>query len=257
MNHDDWLAANQDIAEKEPWLHNPQSIRAVLFDVGFTLLYPHPSTAELIQSAIMSHGFNCSLTDVQRSLKREARRFETSDMILDGVWTNDKHIQDMWLQFFSAIAADIVPPDAIHSCALEAFQYSRGQNAWRVYDDVAETLDNLYGHVTLGIVSDWSTDLGAILRKHHLLRYFDVLIVSAAHQKAKPDPRLFETALERANALGDYAIYIGDSYLHDVLGARASNIHPVLLDRGKTTNSKTMGCPVISSLAEVPALLDV
>ncbi len=257
MNHEDWLAANQDIANKEPWLHNPQSIRAVLFDVGFTLLYPYPSTAALIQSAFAASGFPTSLTDIMRSLKRESHRFETSGMILDGVWANDKHIQEMWIDFFSAIAADFVPPESVHPCAMEALQYSRGQNAWKIYDDVVETLEKLHGNVTLGIVSDWSTDLGAILRKHQLLRYFDVLIISAAHQKAKPDPRLFETALERANALGDYAIYIGDSYLHDVLGARASNIHPVLLNRGKTADSKTMGCPVISSLAEVPILLDL
>ena len=47
---------------------------------------------------------------------------------------------------------------------------------------------------------------------------------------AKPDPRIFELALEVVDAAPDRAVHVGDAYSFDVLGARAAGVHPVLMD---------------------------
>jgi len=46
----------------------------------------------------------------------------------------------------------------------------------------------------------------------------------------KPDPRLFEIALERARADRAATIHCGDIYHIDVVGARAAGLPAVLLD---------------------------
>jgi len=56
------------------------------------------------------------------------------------------------------------------------------------------------------------------------------VIDSTAVGVAKPDPRIFELALEVVGVPPDRAVHLGDAYRFDVLGARAANVHPVLMD---------------------------
>jgi HAD superfamily hydrolase (TIGR01509 family) len=59
----------------------------------------------------------------------------------------------------------------------------------------------------------------------------DPLVVSAREQVAKPDPHIFEIALDRADALPEETVMVGDSWRNDVLGARAARIRPVWFNR--------------------------
>jgi len=68
---------------------------------------------------------------------------------------------------------------------------------------------------------------------------------------------LYELALQRANSIADYSLHIGDSYIHDVLGARAVGITPVLLDRGKHLEESHVDCLLVHSLTELLDLLEV
>jgi len=46
----------------------------------------------------------------------------------------------------------------------------------------------------------------------------------------KPDPRIFQLALAQAQARPAQAIFVGDIYAIDVLGAERAGIRPLLLD---------------------------
>jgi putative hydrolase of the HAD superfamily len=47
---------------------------------------------------------------------------------------------------------------------------------------------------------------------------------------AKPDPRIFEIALERAGADPGATVHVGDALVNDVVGARAAGITPIHFD---------------------------
>jgi putative hydrolase of the HAD superfamily len=47
----------------------------------------------------------------------------------------------------------------------------------------------------------------------------------------KPDPAIFTEALALLSVSPEHALYVGDSHHHDVLGARAAGLTPVLIDR--------------------------
>ena len=99
--------------------------------------------------------------------------------------------------------------------------------------------------------------LASIISGLDLPRYFDCLIISAVTRHAKPDPGLYELALQRAEAIPDYAIHIGDSYIQDVLGARAVGITPILIDRLGKLRPQDMDCLVIHDLREVLDMLEI
>ena len=63
-----------------------------------------------------------------------------------------------------------------------------------------------------------------------LLPFFTAVVDSAVVGFEKPDPRIFEHALERAGVPGRRALHVGDLYHADVAGARAAGVNALLLD---------------------------
>ena len=79
------------------------------------------------------------------------------------------------------------------------------------------------------------------------------IVDSGAVGVAKPDPRIFELALDLAGTTADRAIHVGDAYQYDVRGARAAGVRPVLVDPlGIRTDAD---CERVASLLDVVALL--
>lgn len=93
-----------------------------------------------------------------------------------------------------------------------------------------------------------------VLPRTSLAGLYDDALTAAEAGDAKPDPKIFRLALERAGASPTNAIMIGDSYERDILGAREAGIHRgVLVDRHKARTIDDV--PVISSLLALPAAL--
>lgn len=69
------------------------------------------------------------------------------------------------------------------------------------------------------------------LRHCGLDRYVDVLVVSEEAGVAKPDPKIFEIALERARCTAAEAVMVGDSWTNDIRGAMAAGIRPIWFNR--------------------------
>src|SRR5262249_1397802 len=63
-----------------------------------------------------------------------------------------------------------------------------------------------------------------------LTAHLDFVIDSGLVGVEKPDPRIFRLGLDAAKVNAHEAVYVGDLYSVDVLGARAAGIEGVLLD---------------------------
>ena len=79
------------------------------------------------------------------------------------------------------------------------------------------------------------------------------IIDSGAVGVAKPDPRIFELALDVVGLTPDRVVHIGDAYHYDVGGARAAGIEPVLIDPFDLRPA--LDCLRLASLAEVASIL--
>jgi HAD superfamily hydrolase (TIGR01549 family) len=104
---------------------------------------------------------------------------------------------------------------------------------WAIYDDVIQAIERLRaGEIRIGILSNATSALVGFLEEIGLLAHFDFAIVSAIEGIKKPDRRIFERALERADVAPSDAAHVGDMYLEDILGAGNVGIRPFLIDRG-------------------------
>ncbi|HEU4368243.1 MAG TPA: HAD-IA family hydrolase [Methylomirabilota bacterium] len=69
------------------------------------------------------------------------------------------------------------------------------------------------------VISNSNGAIRAILDGLGLTRHLDFVLDSSEVGVEKPDPRIFRSALERAGVRPEEAVYVGDLYSVDVLGA--------------------------------------
>jgi putative hydrolase of the HAD superfamily len=81
----------------------------------------------------------------------------------------------------------------------------------------------------------------------------DAVLDSSVVGAAKPDPLIFEIALERLGVEPDHAIHVGDTPAADVDGARAAGVTPVLVD--PHDDHPDLAVTRVASLTEVAELL--
>lgn len=157
-----------------------------------------------------------------------------------------------WL-FFDLILeeAGIPRSDATAAALTELHAYHRANNLWElVPSGVRPALAALREHgLRLVVVSNANGTLRAHMDRLGLAADVDIVIDSCDEGVEKPDPRLFEIALERAGARKETTIHVGDLYQVDVVGARAAGVRPVLLD--ETGLHPNVDCDRVSSLAEL------
>jgi putative hydrolase of the HAD superfamily len=125
-----------------------------------------------------------------------------------------------------------------------------------VVDGTLEALDRLRAAgLRLALVSNADPGFRRKLESLGLAERFEQLFISMELGVEKPDPAIFEQALQALNADPACAVHIGDLYEVDVRGARAAGLAAVLVDRADLYTERDV--PRIASLADLPALLGV
>jgi putative hydrolase of the HAD superfamily len=81
------------------------------------------------------------------------------------------------------------------------------------------------------VVSNWDCSLGEVLDRCGLADLLDGAISSAEAGARKPDPAIFEPALELAGCGPDEALHVGDTPEEDRAGAEAAGIRALLVNR--------------------------
>ncbi len=125
---------------------------------------------------------------------------------------------------------------------------------FRAYPDAAPALRELRARgVRLVVVSNWDASLQERLEETGLAPLVDAAVASAEIGHAKPAGAIFAHALALAGAPAAAALHAGDSLDADVAGALAAGLRAVLVARDGPVPAPA-GVPVVSSLAELPAL---
>ncbi len=120
-----------------------------------------------------------------------------------------------------------------------------------LFDDVMPALTDLKGQgLILGLISNVDRDITPLSNKLGLASLLQVVVTSQDVGFNKPQPEIFEEALRQAGVQASEAIYIGDQYQIDIIGANKVGMKGVLLDRGDYFE-ETTGCPRIQSLTQV------
>jgi HAD superfamily hydrolase (TIGR01509 family) len=206
------------------------SLRAVLFDAGNTLLFlDYARMARAVGTAL---GFPLTGDALASHAPEAAQAMEQAS-------GNDKERASTYLEAlfrFSGVPAGRMAE--VRDC-LAALH--RERHLWcSVRDRTQQALGRLKAAgLRLGIVSNSDGRVEEALAASGLRDLFDVVIDSGVVGVEKPDPAIFRAALDALDVRAEEALYVGDLYEVDVIGARAAGIEAVLL----TPSSPGPECP--------------
>jgi len=220
-------------------------LRAVLFDVDFTLAKPGPDLGpEGYRRLGERYGLDL---DPARYPEARAAAVETLER-----HPELRHEEELWFVFTERIARGMGgDSDAARDFAVEMTrQWERSEN-FDLYDDVLPVLGELRAHgLKLGLVSNGGREISDFVA-HHALDV-DCAIASRAHGWTKPHESIFRAVLELLEVEPGEAAMVGDTVEDDVEGALALGMRAVLVDRlGLRPDFE----PRIEDLYALPAVL--
>ncbi|TML28329.1 MAG: HAD family hydrolase [Actinobacteria bacterium] len=199
-------------------------LRAVLFDVDFTLCRPGPELSPERYARIASrHGIALDAARYDDAREAAALNLKRHPELL--------HDDTIWHRFTAEIFVGMGGPEEIASeCATEIEQGWEVSENFELYEDALAVLDELRAaQLRLGLVSNGIRDLSEFVAHHRL--DVDAIVGSRAHGYVKPHPTIFQAALQQLDVEPTEAAMVGDSLEEDVEGARALGMRAILLDR--------------------------
>ncbi len=207
-------------------------IRAVFFDVGNTLLKPHPSVSEVCRQVLAQAGHIHDLSAIDRLMPLVDAYYEDRYRSDDTFWTSEEETSSVWVGMYSVMCRELgIRADAAE-LARRVYEEFGDASRWQLYDDVVPAFERLRARdVRLGIISNWDSRLTRVLQGLGVGDYVQTIVSSADVKLRKPDPRIFELACSRLGVGVDDSAHVGDHHYSDIVGATAAGLRAVLVDR--------------------------
>lgn len=225
-------------------------IRLVLFDAGGTLTKVLPEREERIQKACIY--FNLTPVPDEATARLGLITIERFFIgaVQEGFMIDRETVREGVTLMLSSMKVSGRLEDPALLWDFVETQYEREVPM----DGAIETLDTLKSQgYTLAIASNATPRYEETLRNLGITQRVDAIFLSDIVGYAKPDPRFFQFILERMEVMPEEAVHVGNSYWHDIIGARRANILPIYFDRRDILPDAD--CPRITHLRNLPSLL--
>ena len=230
---------------------NHTAVRAVFFDVDFTLIYPGP-TFQGEGYAVFCRRYGIAV---------DPARFPGAVIAASSILYDDhNHVYDagIFVRYTRRIIEEMGGTgETLDVCAQEIYAEWAACQHFFLYDDVAPALRELATRgLKIGLISNSHRCLASFERHFSLHGLIAAAISSSEHGYLKPHPSIFESALKLAGVSAHESVMVGDSYPHDVEGARQVGMRGILVQRTSRMSAMVPSdVPVIRDLSELPALI--
>jgi len=239
-------------------------LRAVIFDLGGTLMYEReswhvitPQGDDALAKYLIEQGMEINLSTFPMEFRRRLNQYFA------------RREKDLLETTYTYVLLDLLKdkgythvPDEIIRQALDSL-FAITQSNWILEDDAIPTLKKLEADgYRLGLISNAGDDkdVQQLVQRFEISSYFDFIVTSAAYSYRKPHRRIFELAIANWYFLPSESVMVGDNLDADIGGAKNAGLYAVWISRraGSSSEDQPRVQPdaSISTLAELPALLD-
>jgi len=219
-------------------------IAAVLFDAGNTLLFlDYERLAREVGPAV---GVPLTAQGLEAQSSEAALQLERSD-------TSDHDRASRYLESLFLLAG--VPREKLGLVRDTLLRLHGERHLWSaMHPGTPAALARMrQAGLRLGVVSNSDGRVEEALTAAGIRANFEVIVDSRLVGFEKPDPRIFQAALEPLGIAPEGALYVGDIYEVDVIGARRAGMDVVLLD--PAGNHAGRDVQTVSSIAAVADLI--
>jgi HAD superfamily hydrolase (TIGR01549 family) len=202
------------------------ALRAVLFDAGGTLIHPDYRRVARVLERVLGRA---PAPTAWVAAEYEGRAALEAALSAEG----ESRDGDRWTVHFAAMFRALgFGDEEVARVAPHLVAEHRRLNLWMVpQPGAAEGLAALReAGFVVGVVSNADGTVDRLLADAGLAADLAFVVDSGAVGIEKPDPAIFRLALDLAGVGAEEALYVGDLYPVDVVGARRAGVEPVLLD---------------------------
>jgi 2-haloalkanoic acid dehalogenase type II len=234
-------------------------IKAVLFDFGGTL-YDYrclaAAEAESLVELARQAGAKEEPPDIMLA-QRDAMRRVFREYLPRSFYMHRDLFRDAVVAMLEELG---VEARADQLDAYRQAQWERHKRDFVLRPGVVETLRELRQRgLHVGMVSNIDDDqLEHLLAVAAIGELFDSIVSSEQARSCKPDPRIYQIALQRAGCAPHEAMFVGDTLRQDIAGANRVGLHSVLLWHREDRSPPDEGVrpdEVVRSIPEILALL--
>ena len=204
----------------------------VVFDVGGTLIhFNHEKMARYYAAAAAERGTPVATAQIHAVLTQLEQELPTLSK-QRALSLEKESGKSFWDDFYAEGFRRLgIEGDVSRAVTEIRDRFQRGEFE-TVFDDTLTALNELAARkVPMGIVSNFSPNLEDVMRQQGIHDYFQFFIVSAIAGVEKPDPKIFDLAVDAAHRPRPEIVYVGDSIFHDMDGARGAGLAGILIDR--------------------------
>lgn len=229
-------------------------IKAVCFDFFNTLAYFDPPRDEFYARFANEHGVKITPSAIAEALPAADQYWRQENFKSPIRERPDKEKYATYTEYALRIlknAETPVAPDVALQILGKAFSIGF---KFVAFGDAVPALQSVkQRNLTAGVISNVGQEIDGYCIEMGFAPYLDFKVTSYEVGYDKPHPQIFQQALEKAGVKADEALYIGDQYDQDVVGARGAGMKPILLERNGSSEKRD--CPVIHSLSEINKFL--
>ena len=193
-----------------------------------------PSGGEVFTDYVITLGLRVNEEARLRALRWEHLYWASSEDLRDDLLAHSFDTENFWIEYSRRrlIALGASPQFAreyASKASVHMGEFYKPESI--IPEDVRRALPQLRkaGYI-LGVISNRDKPFQDVLQDHGISEFFDFSLAAGEINIFKPEPGVFEYALQRMNVSPQETVYIGDNYYADVVGARRAGLQPILYD---------------------------
>ena len=257
-------------------------LKAIFFDLDDTLLWDQKSISEAFKATCQyaAEKYDIDPEKLEETVRASAQElyssyetYEFTKMIginpFEGLWGNfgdegtdfnkmkaivPGYRKEAWTNGLKKLGID----DEDFGAELgERFPQERRKSPF-LYEETFKVLDSLKGEYALLLLTNGSPELQntKLDITPELVPYFDQIVISGDFGRGKPDPTIFEHALQVMNITADEAIMVGDNLMTDILGASRVGMKSVWINRHEKDRNEVIPTYEITHLEELFPIIE-
>ena len=209
-------------------------IKAILFDMFDTLIMINKEHAfyspavKSMHSFLFRNGIQVSFPSFRDAyIRARDALYDQADLKMEEPHFNVRIQNALQILGFNVEARSSLVQGATDAFCKEFINYVT------LDPQTEETLRDLHRKYLIGLVSNFAIPecVQRLLQQNDLRRHFDVIIVSAAVNKRKPNPDIYRCALEKLKVSPEETVFVGDTVDADVMGPKRVGIKTIYIDR--------------------------
>lgn len=230
-------------------------IKAVIFDWFNTLARYEPPRETVHSKALQEFGFKVPPANLIKPLLSADKYYFDENMkipIRNRSAAEQEKIMVRYEEIVMNEAGLQFSPD------LPEKVYRRGNVLFRdmldfvLFEEVLSLMKDLKEkELAIGLLTNYAKDMSPLINRLGLSNYIDFVVTPYNAGTDKPDPGIFRFALQQAGVRADEAIYVGDQYKIDIVGAQSAGIAKALMIDRYDLYPDVKDCTRIKSLSEI------